>query len=290
MAVADVRNEILVGVDPKNPSRPALAWAAQAALSRGGDVRLLLSVPPLRATRHGDVQPRHEALRVEGEEALSAAVETTRALAPDVAVTAVLFDGMPAAVLCQEAAGRARLVVVGSRRLTRPKDVFSADSVVVPVSARAGCPVVVVRETEHAGRTPLPLVVGVDGSSGSRSAVDFAAQEAGPRGATVHAVWVWPEHVARPTGRGDERAGLLERRRLLAETVAGPGERYPDVGITQEVLRGHPVEELARVSATARAVVAGRHGRGGHTGMRLGSVVHGLLHRAECPVVVVPPV
>ncbi|MFD3822825.1 universal stress protein [Streptomyces sp. NPDC058625] len=288
MAVAGVRDEILVGVDPKDSFRPALTWAARAASLRGVAVRLLLSLPPLHSTHHVDVQPHHEALRMEGEKALSAAVETTKALAPDVAVTAVLFDGMPAAVLCQEAQGRARLVVVGSRRLTRPEEVFSAGSVVVPVSARADCPVVVVREAGHAGQTPPRLVVGVDGSSSSRSAVDFAVQEAGLRGATVHAVWVWPEHVAWPTGLGDERAGLLERHRLLAETVAGLGERHPDVGITQEVLRGHPVEELARVSATAQAVVAGRHGRGGYSGMRLGSVVHGLLHRAECPVVVVP--
>ncbi|MFI5763421.1 universal stress protein [Streptomyces sp. NPDC051563] len=32
----------------------------------------------------------------------------------------------------------------------------------------------------------------------------------------------------------------------------------------------------------------GRRGRGGSTGIRLGSVVHRLLHRAHCPVVTVP--
>ncbi|MGY0065664.1 hypothetical protein ACWZEH_02225 [Streptomyces sp. QTS137] len=53
-------------------------------------------------------------------------------------MTAVLFDGMPAAVLCQETEGRAGLVVVGFRGLTRPEEVFSTGSVVVPVGARAG--------------------------------------------------------------------------------------------------------------------------------------------------------
>lgn len=38
----------------------------------------------------------------------------------------------------------------------------------------------------------------------------------------------------------------------------------------------------------AIAVVVGRRGREGFTGMRLGSVPHGLLHRAVCPVVTVP--
>lgn len=50
----------------------------------------------------------------------------------------------------------------------------------------------------------------------------------------------------------------------------------------------HPVEELALASEHALAVVVGRRGRGGFTGMRLGSVPHGLLHRAHCPVVTVP--
>ncbi|MFM9632667.1 universal stress protein, partial [Streptomyces galilaeus] len=74
----------------------------------------------------------------------------------------------------------------------------------------------------------------------------------------------------------------------LSETVAGWADKYPDVRITHDVLRGHPVEELALASVGALLVVVGRHGRGGYSGMRLGSVVHGLLHRAECPVITVP--
>ncbi|MFJ9847549.1 universal stress protein, partial [Kitasatospora sp. NPDC101155] len=31
-----------------------------------------------------------------------------------------------------------------------------------------------------------------------------------------------------------------------------------------------------------------RRGQGGFTGMRLGSVPHGLLHRAQCPIAIVP--
>ncbi|MFF1570379.1 universal stress protein [Streptomyces sp. NPDC058293] len=58
--------------------------------------------------------------------------------------------------------------------------------------------------------------------------------------------------------------------------------------LTHEVPVGHPVEELARAAEHALAVVVGRRGNGGYLGMRLGSVVHGLLHRAQCPVVTVP--
>ncbi|MFI2738398.1 universal stress protein [Streptomyces sp. NPDC018711] len=58
--------------------------------------------------------------------------------------------------------------------------------------------------------------------------------------------------------------------------------------MSQEVVRGHPVEQLALVPQQSLALVVGRRGRGGYSGMRLGSTVHGLLHRALCPVITVP--
>ncbi|MGW2248710.1 universal stress protein [Kitasatospora sp. NPDC001660] len=45
---------------------------------------------------------------------------------------------------------------------------------------------------------------------------------------------------------------------------------------------------MGAASEHALAVVVGRHGRGGFTGTRLGSVPHGPLHRAHCPIVTVP--
>ncbi|WP_342669639.1 universal stress protein [Streptomyces vietnamensis] len=66
------------------------------------------------------------------------------------------------------------------------------------------------------------------------------------------------------------------------------GGEVPDVRLTHEVLIGSPVETLADAAEHALAVVVGRRGRGGYSGMRLGSVVHGLLHRAHCPVITVP--
>ncbi|MFI1979637.1 universal stress protein [Streptomyces wedmorensis] len=76
-------------------------------------------------------------------------------------------------------------------------------------------------------------------------------------------------------------------RGLLSETTAGWAEKYPDVRLTHEVLVGSPVETPAGAAEHVPAVV-GRTGGGGHTGMRVGSVVHGLLHRARCPVITVP--
>ncbi|MGW6484556.1 universal stress protein [Streptomyces sp. NPDC055059] len=74
---------------------------------------------------------------------------------------------------------------------------------------------------------------------------------------------------------------------MLSETTSGWSQKYPDVALRSEVVTGHPVEEVAGAAEHALALVLGRHGRGGYTGIRLGSVVHALLHRAHCPVI--PP-
>ncbi|WP_405895529.1 universal stress protein [Streptomyces sp. NBC_00104] len=279
-----VRNEVIVGIDPRGQAVPALAWAVDEAVRRRSPLRLVLAVPPPPGEQHIDTSWRRTMLKAQGEDALAEAVATVRALDADVPVETELLDGTPSVVLCQKARS-ARLVVVGSRRLSRPEELLSAGSVAVPVSARADCPVVVVREPEHAGERHPHLVVGVDGSESSKAAVEFAVEEAALHGAALRAVWVWRRPVV---SFGDETAGLDERRRILSETVAGWAEKYPDVRITCDVVRGHPVEELALASADALLVVVGRQGRGGYSGMRLGSVVHGLLHRAECPVITVP--
>jgi nucleotide-binding universal stress UspA family protein len=275
--------EIMVGIDPRDPAVPALAWAADEADRRALPLRLVLAVPPLHDTHHVDSSPRRLALQAQGQEALKAATETIAHLAPGVRVVSELVDGQPAMALCRRANPPTRMVVVGSRRLSRPEEILSASSVAVPLSAQAGCPVVVVRAPEHLAYRPAHLVVGIDGSVSSREALKFAFEEADVRGVSVHAVWVW-QRSALTFGE----PGLEERTGLLAEAAAEWSDRYPDVQVRQEMRQGHPVEELALASSTALAVIVGRRGRGGYTGMRLGSVVHGLLHRAECPVITVP--
>ncbi|WP_354637207.1 universal stress protein [Kitasatospora camelliae] len=111
--------------------------------------------------------------------------------------------------------------------------------------------------------------------------VDLAAR----RRAALRAVWVWQFQLI---AHVDEEGAVRTLRRLLAETTAGRSMSSPDLELTHEVIRGHPVKELAEASEHALAVVVGRRGRGGFTGMRLGSVPHGLPHRAHCPVVTVP--
>lgn len=177
------------------------------------------------------------------------------------------------------------MIVLGSRHLSRTAEFFSAGSIVVPVSAQARCPVVVVGDAEHISQQPPYVVVGIDGSASAAAALTFAFDAADLRGAALRVVCVWQPPVFM---LDDEEVALRAQRTLLSEATAGLSDKYPDVHVTHEVMTGHPVEELARAAEHALAVVVGRRGRGGYTGMRLGSVVHGLLHRAHCPVITVP--
>ncbi|MFJ6015885.1 universal stress protein [Streptomyces sp. NPDC092952] len=284
MSAAGQREGLVVGIDPVRDGRLALAWAADEAHRRRLALRLVVAVPPLREAQLVDDTPRHRAQKHAGNEALRTAADWARARHADVRITSDLLDGAPATVV-SDLSRQAAMVVLGSRRLSRTEEFLSAGSLVVPVTAQARCPVVVVGEAEHSTQDPPYLVVGVDGSEASRSALALAFEEADLRRCELRAVAVWQPPVF---FRHADGTSLHAERRLLAETTAGRSERYPDIRITHEVLIGSPVELLAEASEHALAVVVGRRGRGGYMGMRLGSVVHGLLHRAHCPVITVP--
>lgn len=283
MAAAE-RRELVVGIDPAKDWHLPLAWAADEAHRRGLKLRLVVAVPPQHDTQHVDDGPRRVSMIQAGADVLQEGADWVRARHPQLQPVTDLLDGLPAPVI-GELSARARMVVLGSRHLSRAAEYFSAGSLVVPVTAQANCPVVVVGDAEHVTQQPTYLVVGIDGSESSKVALGLAFEEADLRGAALRAVSVWQPPVFM---LHDEKAAVEAQRRMLSETTAGWSLQYPDVHLTHEVPTGHPVEELAGASEHALAVVVGRRGRGGYTGMRLGSVVHGLLHRAHCPVITVP--
>ncbi|WP_380282350.1 universal stress protein [Kitasatospora purpeofusca] len=276
---------VVLGVDA-DPGPMATAWAADEAARRGLPLRLVHAVPSVaRESRPFDEGRYRKALRERADEALNRAAAEARARQPGLAVTTVVAEDVPAPALCRESA-HAALVVLGTRRLSRVEEVLSLASVTVPVSAQAHCPVVVVPGPEHVTQEPPYVVAGVDGSPSSTAAVRFAHDLASRRNADLRAVLV--RRRLPLGGRPDRDEAEAELRRLLFEATAGLPALDPGVHLTHEVLHGHPVEEIARASEHALAVVVGRRGRGGFTGMRLGSVPHGLLRRAHCPVVIVP--
>ncbi|WP_327576068.1 universal stress protein [Streptomyces sp. NBC_00145] len=280
------RDEIVVGIDPARDWRLPLSWAVDEARRRRYGLRLVAAVLPQHSTHHVDDTPGSMALNQAASDALRAAVAWSRERHTEVESAVELVEGFPAPAMGRMSR-QARMIVLGSRHLGRTAGFFSAGSLVVPVTAQAHCPVVVVGDAEHVTQQPPYLVVGIDGSESSKAALGLALEEAALRGAELHAISVWQPPVLLPH---DEESAQQAQRRMLSEATAGWSQKYPDVVLRHEVLAGHPVEELAGAAEHALALVLGRRGRGGYTGMRLGSVVHGLLHRAHCPVITVPVV
>ncbi|WP_326715132.1 universal stress protein [Streptomyces sp. NBC_01474] len=280
------RDEIVVGIDPARDWRLPLSWAVDEARRRRYGLRLVAAVLPQHSTHHVDDTPGSMALNQAASDALRAAVAWSRERHTEVESAVELVEGFPAPAMGRMSR-QARMIVLGSRHLGRTAEFFSAGSLVVPVTAQAHCPVVVVGDAEHVTQQPPYLVVGIDGSESSKAALGLALEEAALRGAELHAISVWQPPVLLPH---DEESAQQAQRRMLSEATAGWSQKYPDVVLRHEVLAGHPVEVLAGAAEHALALVLGRRGRGGYTGMRLGSVVHGLLHRAHCPVITVPVV
>ena len=144
-----------------------------------------------------------------------------------------------------------------------------------------------------------PIVVGIDGSSVSKVAVDWAARTAALREVPlklVHvlnppAVMAFPE-VPMPSGylqwQEEEGRALLAAAVTTAEEAAllvGTGSK--SLTLTTEMISGSSVPTLVDESTRAQMVVVGCRGRGALARGLLGSVSTGLVHHAHCPVAII---
>jgi nucleotide-binding universal stress UspA family protein len=289
------RRTVVAGVDGSMGGIHAARWAAAEAARRGLPLRLVAAHSWMKAGLAGSaelsVDPR-AILRDVSLDHLRAAEVAATQVAPQLEVEQVEVNGSPVPVLKAESA-LAELVVLGKRGLGGFTGLLIG-SVAVELAAHAACPVVVVRgpEPDHATPPRDPVVVGVDGSPTSEAAVAFAFEAASLRGVPLVAVHVWQDVLLDPTMASllDWDAVESDEREVLSERLAGWSGKYPDVPVRRLVVRDRPAHMLVEQSGRAQLVVVGSRGRGGFTGLLMGSVSQALLHHAHCPVAVVRPV
>ena len=130
------------------------------------------------------------------------------------------------------------------------------------------------------------VVVGVDGSTGSRDAVRWAAEYARLTGAELRAVasWRWPNYITRIPPGVDLEA---DTRRTLEEVVAEVRADFPEVPVSEHVVEGPGGPALLSQASDASLLVVGARGRAAYPGMLLGSVAEYCVRNGPCPVVVV---
>jgi nucleotide-binding universal stress UspA family protein len=270
---------VIAGVDGSPSSVAAAEHAAVAAVSRSAPLVLVHGYLHPRGYGSAPLEP-YQAYPppppAHGDVMLSDLAGSLRHHHPDLTVSHKQLLGGGSATLVEESRD-AGLVVVGCRGHGSLAGLLLG-SVSSQVVAHAHSPVLVVRPAE-AGPPAAgsPVVVGVDGSPPSALALNEAAGEAARRGLPLTVV-----HAAEADTRHAEE--------VLAQAAGAARAAHPDLAVEAQVLHSPDAAAgLVDASKDAAMVVVGSRGRGGFTGLLLGSVSQALVHHSHCPVLVIPP-
>ncbi|MEX2618782.1 MAG: universal stress protein [Egibacteraceae bacterium] len=139
-------------------------------------------------------------------------------------------------------------------------------------------------------------MVGVDDSPGAQRALEWALAEAAVHQWTVRLVHAIPPiQSLYPYGMGemvwldDINEGAEKAARELLDAALAQAGGAPAGVAVEYVTRFAPAANLLVEESRGKALlVVGSRGRGGFTGLLLGSVSQQVAHHADCPVVVIP--
>ena len=136
------------------------------------------------------------------------------------------------------------------------------------------------------------IVVGVDGSAGSRKALTWAAAEAADHGADLVVINAWEHTLPPPAGNptvSEKYVPEPSQRTAedLLQVIKQELGEDPPVLVQPRVKQGRPAKVLIEESANADLLVVGQRGHGGFVGLVLGSVSQHVAAYAQCPVTVV---
>lgn len=305
---------VVVGVDGTDPDHRAVSWAAAEAARRAAPLHVLCARSPLGgylATPPDLVATVANAPDLDAAAATEDAVAHARDAHPGLAITSSRPHGNPAGCLL-EAAEQALLVVVGQHGLDRLSATVLG-STAQQVALHARCPVAVIdpeRDHRHPG-TPARVVVGVDGSVQSHSAVRYALEAAGAGGSVELVRAYWPEVVDGPIPipdpDGPSQSPVADGpSRSVTEATGSSGPDNPpeafadqlgpgmdallagsgEVTVTARGVSGRAAGVLAEAARDADLLVVASRGHGGFVGLLLGSVTQKLLSTADVPLVI----
>jgi nucleotide-binding universal stress UspA family protein len=139
------------------------------------------------------------------------------------------------------------------------------------------------------------IIVGIDGSTHSERALEWAVHEAAIRQVPLRVITVF-HRVVSHWGAGaitdpQEHANAMQAREAAQDAadkaLAHAGDAHPK-SVTVDALGGIPAEELVNASRDADMIVVGSRGAGGFARLLLGSVGSQVVHHAHCPIVIIP--
>jgi len=272
-----------VGIGESDGWQP-LAFATDHAERTGTRLVLVRVCPPGSPLARAIGRPTPAELEIV-DPALARVYAGARARLGEKRVALRLFGGDPAARLVDASAG-VRLLVIGAG---------GGGRTVRRVLRQAHCPVAVTRPAPPMESGRLfggHVVIGVDGSPASRTAMEFAVTYADGHRLPLAAVHVsavstddyFYDDVTLSTHFTAEPAAL----ELLADATESWALKCPATPIRRAVLHGAVDQALTRAAAGARLLVVGDKRRGVIGRARTGDVPLTVAAEAPCPVAVVP--
>src|ERR1700754_703113 len=273
---------VVVAVDGSPASDAAVVWAARDAALQSIPLTLFHAV--VTPTTTWPPVPYPDSLLVKLEDDCRKELAHALKLAEDampadhkVAIHRESVYSTPALALIK-LSEQAEMIVMGSsgRGMLARGLLGSVSSTVV---RHATCPVAVIRDEDVPDPRHGPVLVGIDGSPASELATAIAFDQASRRGVDLVGLHAWSDMAVLELPAFDWEAVAAEAERSLAETLAGWQQRYPDVTVRRLLVRDLPAQQLIQQSQAMQAqlVVVGSHGRGGLTGLILGSVSNTVL-------------
>lgn len=278
---------IVVAADGSEVSYQAVAWAAVDAVMHRRRLVIVTAAMPPSGFGSEMWTGAAEWVREEGERVVVEARRIAELVDGSLEITTdLVFDPIIPTLI--DRSHHAYRLVVGSRGRGAVRRVLLG-SVSTAVAHRAACPVAVIpgKSATDVVTASLPVVVGVDGTENSVPAIGVAFDEASRRRVPLIAVHTWSDISLPEVVVSGWDAMRESERATLSESLAGWREQYPDVDVRPVVWADRPTRALLVESEHAQLVVVGSHGRGGFTGMLLGSTGQALVQSAECPVMVV---
>jgi nucleotide-binding universal stress UspA family protein len=284
---------LVVGVDGSPSSEQALVWALREARLR----KLPLGVvaawwPPGEQERIEQVETLTsvEQLRSGIRERLVATVDAVaqRSGVTGVVVEPTVVYGHPAQKLV-EASGSDGLLTIGSRGRGGVKGALLG-SVSQNCAQYARSSVCVVRGRPLTDDRPGRIVVGIDGSQASLTALRFAADAAALRGSVLHAVHTWIAPYQATSVWSPPLLAIDQTRDAAVATLrdslsAALGDGH-HLRIEHSVIEGPAGPTLVEAADDADLLVVGSRGRGGWKALLLGSVSMHCVVNAPGPVVI----
>ena len=279
---------IVVGVDESPGAAEALRWAARERQFHQCSLTAVLCWNYLdqhQLERDQPFDPSYD--EHAAQQALDAIVARVLGEEASIVERTTVLDHPARGLL--EASADADLLVVGARGLGGFREVV-VGSVSRQCLHHAKIPVAVVREGGSERPDNGRVVVGVDGSDSSQRALAWALEEGRRRRAPVTVVHAWNPPFVGGVVVADiaydapefERSGdeLLDAAMNASDTSG--------VAVDRQTVRAAAGPAIVDAATDASLVVVGSRGRGGFSGLLLGSVSHHVTHHAPCPVVAIP--